>query len=439
MTGIPSYPPKNPGKRPSADGASVIRGRKQRMSKPSPAEQDGAQQALPDSPRRDNMAGGRTSPPQRGAGSPDTPPPVYAPRAQQAGRPRPSQPLGLPIDDSTPPQRSAQDQGSQRPAQAVPRPPQAPPKPRKRFRKRRVILPIILLLVVALIAWPFYLYTYGNSKLEQVEALSGSPDTPGKTVLFAGLDRDTGDGGMQRSDSIMLVHIPESGNPSLISLPRDTYVEIPGYGYAKLNSSYSRGGPELLVQTVEHLSGLTIDHFVQVEMHGVSDLVDAVGGVELCLDYDVNDSRSDLVWEAGCHEVDGERALQFSRMRYSDPLGDIGRTARQRQVIAKVMDKALSPATIINPMRQRDLVGSTASVLTTDTETDLFDLAMIAWPMRTIMGPSGVIGTPPILSLNYQPGGVGSTVLLDPERTDEFFRKVADGSITREDVAASLP
>jgi len=288
-----------------------------------------------------------------------------------------------------------------------------------------------------------YLYAYGNSKLEHVAALSDAPNTPGRTVLFAGLDRDTGDGsgatGTQRSDSIMLVHIPDSGNPSLVSLPRDTYTEIPGYGYAKLNASFSRGGPELLVETVENLTGLTVDHYVQVEMHGVSDLVDAVGGVELCLDYDVNDSRSGLVWEAGCDEADGERALQFSRMRYSDPLGDIGRTARQRQVIAEVMDEALSPATLINPMRQRNLVGSTASVLTTDSSTTLLDLAMIAWPMRTIMGPNGVIGTPPILSLNYQPGGVGSTVLLDPDRTDEFFQKVADGSITQNDVGVNLP
>lgn len=434
MTGIPSYAPKNPGKRPSAKGASVVQGRTQRMSTPSPAEREQA-------PRRGGTGGARAAQQSRPEG---TPPPVYAPRRRQASGPRPHQPLGLPVDDNTPPQKSPHDQRAPKSAQDSP-PPRVPqaPRPRRRFRKRRVILPLILLLVVALVVWPFYLYTYGNSKLEQVEALSGAPDTPGKTVLFAGLDRDTGDGsgslGTQRSDSIMLVHIPESGNPSLISLPRDTYVEIPGYGYAKLNASYARGGPELLVKTVENLSGLTVDNFIQVEMHGVSDLVDAVGGVELCLDYDVDDSRSGLVWEAGCHEVDGERALQFSRMRYSDPLGDIGRTARQRQVIAKVMDKALSPATIINPVRQRELVGSTASVLTTDTETDLFDLAMIAWPMRTIMGPSGVIGTPPIASLNYQPGGVGSTVLLDPALTEEFFRKVADGSITQDDVAVNLP
>lgn len=277
-----------------------------------------------------------------------------------------------------------------------------------------------------------------------MEALSGSPETPGRTVVFAGTDgrsdSSSNDGvGGQRSDTIMLVHVPDTGTPSLISLPRDTYVSIPGYGNGKLNSAYAVGGPEMLVDAVEDLSGLTVDHYVEVGMDGISSLVDAVGGVELCLDYDVDDSRSELTWQAGCHESDGETALAFSRMRYSDPLGDIGRTARQRQVIGKIFDKATSPATLLNPLRQRELVGSTTSVLRTDTDTDLGDLARIGWPMREIMGPSGVIGTPPIAQVNYQPGGVGSTVLLDPDRVDAFFDKVANGTITQDDVAVNLP
>lgn len=415
MTGAPSYPPKNPAKRPSATGAAVVRGRTQRMSTPSAGESAPRQTA------------------DRGSARGDTPPPTFPPKGQAV--PRPQRALGLPIDERP----------ATRPPASSTAPPPAPPRqsapPR---RRRRRLGPLVLLLLVALIAWPVFLYFYGDSKLSHVEALSGAPDTPGRTVLFAGTDRRSEDGindGVegQRSDSIMLVHIPESGNPSLISLPRDTYVSIPRYGNAKLNAAYSVGGPELLVETVEGLSGLTIDHYVEVGMDGISSLVDAVGGVELCLDYDVNDTMSGLVWEAGCHEADGTTALAFTRMRYSDPLGDIGRTARQRQVIATIMDEAVSPATLINPVRQYRLVGSTASVLTTDPDTNLLDLGMIGWPMRTIMGPNGVVGTPPIVDVNYQPGGVGSTVLLDPQGTDEFFRKVADGSISQADVEAMLP
>lgn len=414
MTGAPTFPPTNPGRRPSPQGATIVRGRTQRMSTPRPSEK-----ARP-APERQSRR--------------DTPPPSFAPRSRpQGAQPRRSEPLGLPIDET--PERAPQ-----RPA--APPPPPRPPKAKR--RRRRIVLPILALLLIALVAWPFYLYLYGSSKLDHVDALSGAPDTPGRTVLFAGTDERSEDGindGVegQRSDSIMLVHVPDSGNASLISLPRDTYVEIPGYGNAKLNTAYSVGGPELLVETVENLSGLTVDHYVEVGMDGITSLVDSVGGIELCLDYDVNDPMSGLVWEAGCHEADGETSLAFTRMRYADPLGDIGRTARQRQVIAKIMDEAMSPATLINPIRQRNLVGSTASVLTTDHDTSLLDLARIGWPMRTIMGPEGVIGTPPIIDLNYQPGGVGSTVLLDPQGTEEFFDKVADGSITQDDVAVTLP
>ncbi|WP_230198296.1 LCP family protein [Flaviflexus massiliensis] len=320
----------------------------------------------------------------------------------------------------------------------------APDRPRKRFRKRRIIVPLLLLLIMALVAWPLYLYSYGSSKLSHVSALSGAEDTPGRTILFAGTDKRSEEGindGVegQRSDSIMLVHIPETGNPSLISLPRDTYVEIPGYGAGKLNSAYSRGGPELLVETVEGLSGLTVDHYVEVGMDGIANLVGAVGGVELCLDYDVSDSFSGLEWQAGCHVADGTTALAFSRMRYADPLGDIGRTARQRQVIAQVINEVMTPSVLLNPFKQRDVVGSTAEVLTVDQDTNLLDLVRVAMPLRGIMGPDGIIGTPPIADMNYYPGGVGSTVLLDPNTVDEFFAKVRDGSITQDDVAVNLP
>ncbi len=225
-----------------------------------------------------------------------------------------------------------------------------------------------------MVGWPVFLVQYGNSKMEHVEALSGRADTPGTTYLIVGSDKrqeeavNDGTEG-ERADTIMLLQVPESGTPALVSLPRDSYVEIPDYGYSKINSSYSLGGPELLVQTVENLSGMTVDHYLEVSMFGVQDLVEAVGGVNLCLDYDVQDELSGLTWQAGCHDVDGATALAFSRMRYADPMGDIGRTMRQRQVVGKVIDKAASPATLINPMRQYSLVGKAASNLTTDNDT----------------------------------------------------------------------
>lgn len=441
MNGAPSFPPKNPGQRPTSEGAKVVRGRTERMSKPARPARPTETAARSEAPRlRNNRPALATDNAPRADNG--TPPPTYAPRrqgtAQRAARP---EPLGLPMDERPEPAVPAQrGERPRRTAVAAP----APARPRKRFRGRRIIVPLLLVLVVALVAWPLYLYSYGNSKLNHVNALSGAADTPGRTILFAGTDKRSEEGindGVegQRSDSIMLVHIPESGNPSLISLPRDTYVEIPGYGAGKLNSAYSRGGPELLVETVEDLSGLTIDHYVEVGMDGIANLVDAVGSVELCLDYDVSDSFSGLEWEAGCHDSDGTTALAFSRMRYADPLGDIGRTARQRQVIAQVINEVMTPSVLLNPFKQRDVVGSTAEVLTVDQDTNLLDLVRVAMPLRGIMGPDGIIGTPPIADMNYHPGGVGSTVLLDPNTVDEFFAKVRDGSITQDDVAVNLP
>lgn len=312
-------------------------------------------------------------------------------------------------------------------------------KPKKKKKTGRKIAGALAIVLVLLIAWPVYLTFYGNSKLEHKEALSGASGTPGTTYLIVGSDQrqenginDGTDG--QRADTIMLLQVPESGSTSLVSIPRDTYVEIPGNNSGKINSSYSIGGPTLLVQTVENLTGMTVDHYVEVSMAGVSELTDAVGGVNLCLDYDVVDEFSGLNWTAGCHDADGTTALAFSRMRYKDPLGDIGRAQRQRQVVGKILDKATTPSTMLNPMTQRKLVGTAATQLTTDTDTSILGLARAALGMRSVMGPDGLMGAPPISSLNHRANGQ-STVLLDPATSGQFWEKMKNGQLTQSDFA----
>ncbi|WP_253691581.1 LCP family protein [Cellulosimicrobium protaetiae] len=290
-------------------------------------------------------------------------------------------------------------------------------------------------LLVALLAWPVGLLIWANGKIQHVDALSGAPGTPGNTYLLAGSDA-RGEGISEdgtegaRTDTIMVLHAPSSGPVSLISLPRDTYAEIPGNGASKLNSAYSWGGPPLLVQTVEQLTGLTVDHYVEVGFGGVEGIVDAVGGVELCLDYDVNDERSELVWTAGCHVADGHTALAFSRMRYSDPKGDIGRAERQRQVIGAISAKAANPSIVFRPGDQVALLDSGIGALTVDQSTGIIDLGKLALAFRKANGPDGVTGTPPISNPDYRPGGnVGSTVQLDPETVGQFWVDVRDGNL----------
>ncbi|WP_426309315.1 LCP family protein [Cellulosimicrobium sp. E-16] len=304
-----------------------------------------------------------------------------------------------------------------------------------RVRKGRVVGLVACVVIVALLAWPVGLLIWANGKIQHVDALSGAPGTPGNTYLLAGSDA-RGEGISEdgtegaRTDTIMVLHAPPSGPVALISLPRDTYAEIPGNGASKLNSAYSWGGPPLLVQTVEQLTGLTVDHYVEVGFGGVEGIVDAVGGVELCLDYDVDDPKSELVWTAGCHVADGHTALAFSRMRYSDPKGDIGRAERQRQVIGAISSKAANPSILFRPGDQVSLLDSGLGSLTVDQSTGIIDLGKLALAFRKANGPEGITGTPPISNPDYRPGGnVGSTVQLDPETVGKFWVDIRDGNL----------
>jgi LCP family protein required for cell wall assembly len=291
---------------------------------------------------------------------------------------------------------------------------------------------LVVLLVLAL-AWPVGLAVWANGRLQHVDALSGAANTPGTTYLLAGSDERSADepDGTQgaRSDTIMLLHVPVHGPAALISIPRDSYVEIPGHGSNKINATWDLGGVPLLVATVEHLSGLTVDHYVEVGFGGVAGVVDALGGLELCSDLDVVDQMSGLVWTPGCKMADGALTMQFARMRYSDPKGDIGREERQREVIHVIEQSALSGATLVNPARQVRLVRAGTDALTVDTGSNLVDLGRLALAFRAATGSGGITGTPPLKSLDYRPGGVGSTVLLDPDATPTFFAQIANGEL----------
>ncbi|WP_250445890.1 LCP family protein, partial [Actinotalea sp. C106] len=313
------------------------------------------------------------------------------------------------------------------------RPGELPEAPRPRRRRRRAVVVAALVLAV-LLAWPLGLVLWADSRLEHVEATSGAAPTAGTTYLLAGSDSRE-DGVIEdsettgaRTDTIMLLHVPESGPAALISLPRDTYAEIPGHGAAKINASFSYGGAPLLVSTVEGLTGMTIDHYVEVGFGGITDVVDALGGVELCLDQDVNEPLSGLVWTSGCHVSDGTTALAFARMRYADAQGDIGRAQRQQQLIAAITGEAASPA-VLDPRRQVSLVRAGTGALAVSDDTSVVDLGRLALAFRSATGPEGITGTPPIATMDYQPGGVGSTVLLDPDLTPAFFTDIREGSL----------
>ena len=283
-----------------------------------------------------------------------------------------------------------------------------------------MVLKTLSLLLVLILAWGGFLVWDANSNIGRVSALTGSADTPGTTYLLAGSDSradgavQDGFEGSERADSIMLVNVAPNGQAVALSIPRDTYAEIPGVGWDKINASYAYGGPQLLVETVEKLTGLTVDHFVQIGMGAVPDMVDAVGGVELCYDHDANDEYSGLNWTAGCHTVDG-------------------RTKRQRQVISKVVSAAASPATLINPARTLNVERAGSKSFTVDEDSSIFTVGSLVLALRSASSEE-LMGVPPIESLDYTTSAGASAVLLRDETAPDFFEKLRTGKLTSSDL-----
>ena len=435
---------------------------------PAPGHASGAQTALPQSLSGQSAA--RTSGPQ-------TIPPQSIPPRTGSAQARPSSRVGrsggaVPLSDDVAPARPAAQATPTRmgaptrtglrptaqPATVPPRrnshassrpvmptrlpidePPSSPSRGKRRWLKyTSAVLAVIL---ITLCGYTWHLWNKASDQLRRVDALSSMADTPGETWLIVGSDSradgaiaDTTTAG-QRADSVMVLHKAENGQTSLTSLPRDTYVNIPGYGEDKINASYAYGGAKLLVKTVEGLTKMKINHYVEVGMGGVKNVVDAVGGVEACLDYDVDDHDSGLIWNTAqgkCQQVNGEKALAFSRMRKSDPTGDIGRGLRQRAIISAAVKKAMSPSTLLNPSATSKLVDAGTGSLTVDKDSGVWDIGQMVLAFRSASN-DGLTGAPPIEDPDYEPGGVGSTVLLVDTTAPIFFGKVRDGRLTASD------
>ncbi|ATG53174.1 transcriptional regulator [Brachybacterium vulturis] len=290
-----------------------------------------------------------------------------------------------------------------------------------------------MLALVIVLAWGTGLTVWSNSRIDHVPALSGAEDTPGTTYLIAGSDRRDGEAVDEdgttgaRADTMMLLHKAPGGNSYLVSLPRDTLVEIPGYGGYKLNAAYSFGGAPLLVETVEEFTGLTVDHYVEIGFDGVSDVVDSVGHVNLCIDQDVDDEKSGLVMAEGCHDVGGEQALAFVRARYFDPTADLGRQQRQQQFVGALMERATSPSVMLNPVAQVRLAGAGSGALTTSEDTGILDVGRMALTARGAMN-AGSTPTIPIEDPQYRTEHSGVAILTDDEDIAAFFAAVGDGS-----------
>lgn len=153
--------------------------------------------------------------------------------------------------------------------------------------------------------------------------------------------------------------------------------------YMKINAVALIAGKKALVSNVEQITGQKIDHVAQIKFGGLQNVVNALGGIELCYDEDVQDSYSGLNWKAGCHTADGSTALSFSRMRYADARGDFGRNERQRQVISAIVKKASSSETLTNPSKIVAVSNAAMSALTVDEKTNPYTLLTMALAFKS--------------------------------------------------------
>ena len=305
----------------------------------------------------------------------------------------------------------------------------------RRPRALRSILCAIAVLVAALILSVFGAWQWVDSKLNRSDWLTDTPNTPASTWLILGSDERDGStdyGGVDnisgfRTDTILVLIKPKSGPSSLVSIPRDSLMNVDNQ-YMKINAVALIAGKKALVSNVEQITGQKIDHVAQIKFGGLQNVVNALGGIELCYDEDVQDSYSGLNWKAGCHTADGSTALSFSRMRYADARGDFGRNERQRQVISAIVKKASSSENLTNPSKIVAVSNAAMSALTVDEKTDPYTLLTMALAFKSATGSNGISGSVYWSDPDYYVDGVGSSVLLDDAKNTELFNQLADGT-----------
>ncbi|WP_242587600.1 LCP family protein [Streptomyces sp. MST-110588] len=231
------------------------------------------------------------------------------------------------------------------------------------------------------------------------------------------------------TDTIMLLHHGGHG-PYLVSLPRDSYVQVPGHGKGKINAAFADGGPRLLTRTVEEATGLRVDHYAEVDFPGFVALVDALGGVRLCLDKPLKDEKAGADFRAGCQRMDGVRALAYVRSRYTDPDGDLGRVRRQRRLVGAVADAMLGPGVVLNPLRLRSVLDAALSAVTVDGGTGVGDLVTLGRSAKEVAGGGGKALTVPVANPGVTMGDLGDVLVWDEREARRLFEALReDGSI----------
>ncbi|MFE9627314.1 LCP family protein [Streptomyces sp. NPDC006527] len=316
------------------------------------------------------------------------------------------------------------------------------PAPDWRRRIKWTAITVVTVLVVTTVGT----YFWADSKLQREVDLSKVIDRPeqgeGTNYLIVGSDSragmsdeekkklHTGSAEGKRTDSMMILHTGSNGD-TLISLPRDSDVEIPtfvgsesgktykGTGrHVKLNAAYAEDGPELLVRTVEFNTGLRIDHYVEIGFAGFANIVDAVGGVEMDIPQDIKDTKSGADFKKGKQTLNGEEALAFVRTRYALAGSDLDRTKNQQKFLAALANQVATPGTLLNPFKLYPTMGAGLDSLIVDKDMGLYDLASMFFAMKGVNSGDGKSMNMPIS------GSSGGNLVWDEAKVKQLVKEL---------------
>ncbi|ANN15632.1 LytTR family transcriptional regulator [Amycolatopsis orientalis] len=395
----------------------------------------------------------------------------YPPRNGQGdrrpARPRQDAPGRVPPRPAPP--RGSRPAPARQAAGAPPRRPEPRRAPRRSFRGPKIALGLVSLLVMGLTGYAWAAMdglTFANVGIGSDEG--DKPADGARDILLVGLDSRTDAQGNPLSkevlaqlragqadgelntDSLIFVHIPNDGSKAVaISLPRDSYVDIPGgYGKHKINSAYARAmlderkklqangvsdpkeldqkaneaGAKTLIKTVEKLTGSTIDNYAAINLLGFSEITQAIGGVDVCLNDDVNDQFSGAKFSKGQHTISGVEALGFVRQRHGLPRGDLDRVVRQQVFMAGMARKVLSAGTLTNPGKLNDLITAIKKSVVLNQNWDVFGFAQ---QMKSLTGGQLEFRTIPIVNIEYKTPEDGVAIQVDPKQVKDFVQGLA--------------
>jgi len=262
-----------------------------------------------------------------------------------------------------------------------------------------------------------------------------APTPEGLTILLAGIDSQapssTGAGADGepdgRSDSLMVVRVTADRKRAyVVSIPRDSWVPIPGHGTFKINAAYAYGGPALAVQTVEELTNLRIDHFALIDLAGLRDLTDAVGGVTVTIPAETRDSSTSVSWQAGPQRLNGDQAVRYVRQRHGLPNGDLDRLRRHQNFLRALLTEVLDRDTLTSPGQLAALLGAVSQTVSVDEGLTNDKIRKLALDLRGIRDGVKFL-TAPVTSSGYV--GDQWVIWLDTDRGPEFWEAVRTDSL----------